>query len=64
MGLYPVETRVGVGNDSEDHQVVKGSEEIEKKMKVQGQGQDAQYLTTQGQRSQRADSDDVCLDDC
>jgi hypothetical protein len=58
-----METRVGVGNDSEDHQMVKGSEEIQK-MKFQGQGQDAQYLTTQGQRSQRADSDDFRLDDC
>ncbi len=63
MGLYPVGKRVGVGNDSEDHQEVKGSGGIEK-TKVQGQGQDAQYLTTQGQRSQRADSDDVRLDEC
>lgn len=61
MGLYPVGKRV-VGNDSEDHQEVKGSGGIEK-MKFQGQGQDAQYLTTQGQRSQRADSD-VRLDEC
>lgn len=56
-----METGVGVGNGSENHQV-KGSRGIEK-MKVQGQGQDAQYLTTRGQRSQRADSD-VCLDEC
>lgn len=57
-----METGVGVGNGSENHQV-KGSRGIEK-MKVQGQGQDAQYLTMQGQRSQRSDSDDVRLDEC
>ena len=62
MGSDPVGTRIGVGNDSEDHQEVRGSRGVEK-MKVQGQGQDAQYLTTRGQRSQRAESD-VCLDEC
>lgn len=40
---------------------VKGCEEVEK---VQGQGRDAQYLDTQGQRSQRAGRDDDRLDEC
>lgn len=46
MVVYPVEARVGVGADSEDHQAGMESEVIEKKMRIRGQGQDAQYLTT------------------
>lgn len=50
------------GNDSQDHQDVKESGRIEK-MKAQGQGQDAGYLTTQGSRSQNSDSEDFLSDE-
>lgn len=63
MVLYPAEARIEVGGDSEDHLVGKIYDVIEKN-KTQGQGQDAQCLTTLDQCSQKADSDYVRLNDC
>lgn len=62
--LYPAEARVGARGDSEGRHAGKESDVIEKMIKIQDQGQDAQYLTTLDQCSQEAGCDYVRLDDC
>lgn len=63
MVLYAAEARIEVGGDSEHRPAGKRYDVIEK-IKTQGQGQGAQFLTTLDQCSQKADSDYVRLNDC